>query len=219
MNPFCALFLVFALFAGGQARAQDMSFKLSADRAVVFARGNITEDAPERFHDFIYGNRLTDQPITINLHSTGGSVQGGSRLGAMIRNFGFSTRVTRARCASACVYAFLGGVEPCGLLYVHRFYGPATSTSESIELRRAEFTQYILIRHTLAMGVSAELQELAYSVEPHRARYITLEERIKWNVVTPKLVRGPTAATKLIREPTLATTDPAPSECCGWLYE
>jgi hypothetical protein len=90
----------------------------------VQATGTITPDTPARFAEFL---KSDDAKLTKNLqlHSPGGDVAAGLKLGEMIRKAGYNTSIARAMrmnepfsnyqyedamCVGACAYAFLGGV-------------------------------------------------------------------------------------------------------------
>jgi hypothetical protein len=90
----------------------------------VQATGTITSDTPDRFAEFL---KSDDAKLTriLNLHSPGGDVAAGLKLGEMIRKAGYNTLIghatpmnepfsnydyEHAMCVGACAYAFLGGV-------------------------------------------------------------------------------------------------------------
>lgn len=101
----------------------------SATSAFVQAIGTITPDTPAQLAKFL---QTADAKIVaassnmIELHSPGGDPAAGLKLGEMIRNARYATRVGRAihladafdnyrykeaRCVGACALAFLGGVD------------------------------------------------------------------------------------------------------------
>ena len=112
------------------ATAQEMTFVLSGTGGNcngcewVAAQGEITEDTPAVFSAYIrdFGN-----PHLIVLNSDGGNLLAGIELGRMIRAAGANTAIGETRslsgdlshleetipgvCASACAFAFIGGVE------------------------------------------------------------------------------------------------------------
>ena len=90
----------------------------------VQATGTITEDTPDEFERVLKSDEASYSK-DLHLHSLGGNLMAGLRLGEMIRKAGMNTMVGRsiplegitnifsydsATCASACAYAFLGGV-------------------------------------------------------------------------------------------------------------
>src|SRR5690606_27384548 len=113
--------------------------------------------------------------VTIVLDSTGGQRLSGIMLGIAIRTFGFhttvgsrdSSKIKTARCTSACVWAFIGGVrrtaQPRSRIGVHQAY-----------VRRHEWTHYgpppssqasLLPPYVQAMGVKSDIVELAVSID------------------------------------------------------
>lgn len=90
----------------------------------VQATGTITEDTPNEFARFLKSDEASYSK-DLHLHSLGGNLMAGLRLGEMVRKAGMNTTIGRsiplegvtniysyeeAVCASACAYAFLGGV-------------------------------------------------------------------------------------------------------------
>ncbi|KQS57779.1 hypothetical protein ASG32_31625 [Methylobacterium sp. Leaf361] len=90
----------------------------------IQATGTIMEDTPAEFDRFLKSDGATYSK-DLHLHSLGGNLMAALRLGEMIRKAGMNTIIGRsiplegitnvysydsATCASACAYAFLGGV-------------------------------------------------------------------------------------------------------------
>lgn len=111
--------------------ARPMAFEAiqdSATSAFVQATGTITPDTPAQWAKFLQtadARIVAGSSNTIELHSPGGDPAAGLKLGEMIRNAHYATRVGRAiplsdafdnyrdkaaRCVGACALAFLGGV-------------------------------------------------------------------------------------------------------------
>ena len=109
----------------------------------IFASGEIDEGATERFKSFVRRNQISDAIVLFD--SVGGSLVESLKLGAAIRNLEFDTgigsygengdRDYKGLCASACVYAFVGGKyryyhgknEKLGL---HQFYAPDSNQND-----------------------------------------------------------------------------------------
>ncbi len=84
-------------------------------RQVIEASGPIELEDAERFevlaNTYARGINNAERPL-LRLNSAGGHVVGGITLGMTIRTLGFDTDVEEgATCASACTFAFLGGVS------------------------------------------------------------------------------------------------------------
>ena len=134
----CIWFLAYSGF--DRAVAEPMTFKAvstGGNRCCWWteAEGEITNETPFDFERFLSSEKSGGGPI--RFHSPGGSLFAALELGEAIRKRGFDTEVGRTNnsdkvpgvCASACAYAFMGGVgrylEEGAKLGVHRFYNKA----------------------------------------------------------------------------------------------
>ncbi|MGH7121017.1 MAG: hypothetical protein ACREFP_18850 [Acetobacteraceae bacterium] len=110
----------------------------------IFAIGDIKGDTADEFARFVHDNNMRGLLIRgtqVYLFSGGGDLDQGLALGETIRKFGFATvvgvpvasngllfppRDEPGGCASACTFAFLGGiartVAPGSKFLVHRFF-------------------------------------------------------------------------------------------------
>lgn len=133
----------------------------------VYASGELTTGTTARFLEFVKRNQLQHGQVIFN--SPGGSLGEGLRLGRTIRELGFSTSIGTQMeagpvplCASACAYAFLGGVsryyrESDGLLGVHQFYSPeGLQSADEVQQISGQIVQYMD-----EMGVRATAFSLA----------------------------------------------------------
>jgi hypothetical protein len=146
--------------------------QVMGDRIEIYAEGTITEGTHLRLLEFLKQNYV-NEPVTLFFNSPGGSLAEGITLGRVIRSLGFSTglgafgkeynfqdsqKEIRAICASACVYAFAGGVlreyhYRDTLLGVHQFYNTdAKNIGDIGDTQR--FSAYILAYLT-EMGVDS----------------------------------------------------------------
>jgi hypothetical protein len=169
-------------------------------RRWIQASGPILLETADRFDQFARANRIAG--MTIVLDSPGGSMTAGLRMGRAFRAAGVNTMVGRTvvrvengrtiatlinhgvGCASACTYAFLGGVQrivPTTARFgVHQFsrsigrdgrFESETPTMRDFvaaQRRMAELAVYIQ-----EMGVDARLLELAASM-PYGGQLKTL---------------------------------------------
>jgi hypothetical protein len=126
--------------AFSSAHAEDMRFSLvssgSSSPAVMTATGEITDQTPYEFLNFIRGNLGRHVHAVIFLDSPGGKVVAAMDLGRIWRQIGATAIVARAEhsdgslvpgeCQSACVYALIGAkrrVIPQGaIIGVHRMF-------------------------------------------------------------------------------------------------
>ncbi len=113
-----------------EAMAAPMSFSIRGGPiqcsgcVIVVADGDISQETPALFEEFVSENVLLERDTTVVLNSPGGSLWGGLELGRAIRSNSFNTHIATRQlnageaytpeagaCASSCAYAFLGGVR------------------------------------------------------------------------------------------------------------
>lgn len=169
---------IFALASVPIAWAEPMTFHVKNDEAsrlaailmrggerVIYAEGDLETGTAQRFLDFIKANRI--ELALVSLNSPGGSLGEGIKLGRVIRILGFSTSISAlndnyelssAICASACAYAFAGGVsryltESSGRLGIHQFYaGPGDTMSG----QEAQEVSGMIVAYLDEMGIDAK---------------------------------------------------------------
>lgn len=145
----------------------------------VAAEGVITRDTPAAFEKFL---RSYDASITnvIEFHSPGGNLAAGLELGRLIRKAKYRTRIGRSIslegvmdvyvyknpiCASACAYAFLGGVDrsfdEAAVYGLHRF----GIEGKKIEGDAAQILTSKLAGYLEEMGVDQRVLQLASSAD------------------------------------------------------
>jgi hypothetical protein len=166
----------------------------------IIAEGTIQPDTPDVFKKFLLRKKVSGG-ISVKFNSPGGSLLAGVRLGEMIRAAGLFSEVgktigeessfdpetieekTRAEgiCASACVYAFIGGktrFAEKSKIGIHQFYDaralndPITKTASSIDRSTDQLLTGILLEYVTRMGIDPKLVSLASSIPPW--------EDIKW---------------------------------------
>lgn len=145
----------------------------------------------------------------MRLHSHGGSLIGGIKLGELIRKRQFSTTVGRTVrgdpdnkyyhvkadgvCVSACAIAFIGGVERSAdekVLGIHQFYQEASLTNPSekvfnaLDMSNQQVISAILIDYAFRMGVDPRFIAMASATPPNSMYYLTKEElellKVNW---------------------------------------
>ena len=192
------LFVIMAgLFLTGAARA-DLAYsieKLKDGTQYMVVRGEFedTDDAAK----LTRANRKGVSFVTFD--SPGGNIVKALQLGRLIRKLGLDTFQPRAmECASACTFAFLGGVRrsaEAGALGVHRSFFPDESgmtPGEAVTEMQAVTAQ--VVRYIAEMGADAALMELALSYDSGDMRYLSASEMARYRVTTPDGT-GPGAAT------------------------
>src|SRR5712691_8042495 len=125
----------------------------------IYASGVIDADAAARLKTYIDENKILARSSLV-LHSPGGSLIGGMKLGQTIRDAGLHTHVGQdsgdphksmqpGQCYSACTLAFVGGkfrwIDSASMYGVHRFNFTA-KISQDIDVTQilsASIVQYI----------------------------------------------------------------------------
>lgn len=153
-------------------------------KTVLFGEGNLEAGTPELFVASMRQVLNQDLPVeTVVLHSRGGDLAAGLKLGTLFRTIGLSTQVVdEGVCASSCAYAFIGGrtrtLSPAGYLGVHRF-SPAGADPGADSSQQVVNT---LTNYVESMGVSTNLVRLAAQADPTSLRRITTNQAYQLNV-------------------------------------
>jgi len=163
------------IFSPGADNANEFAKRVVIDHFVprIYAVGVITEDSADRLRAYARQRGLTHAKVVLD--SPGGSLVGGLRLGMAIRDLQFDTEVgteawsddthTASTCASACAYAFAGGVSRYyGLdsrLGVHQFVGSGAGS-----LRAGQEVSALVVNYLHDMGVDTSAFALASRATP-----------------------------------------------------
>lgn len=192
------------VWATSTAWALDVEGRDVNGRAIVFVSGEFKYGDATRF-----GRTLArfDRIDEVWFSSPGGNVTAALEIGRLLRKSGLATRVpSGAICASACAYAFIGGVfravDPKGRVGVHN-----SSVSDDDELmeelsrliRRhgAEGARELVImvekaaaemaaaqgRFLLEMSVSSDLMKPITSTDYREMHWLSRRELVRYNVV------------------------------------
>ena len=176
---------------------------------VIGAEGEIKNDTPRKFMDFVAAN-IDDPRVRsiVFLHSPGGGVEASMRLGRMFRKTGVLAIVARiepaqagqgpavnlpgARCFSACVYAFMGAkkriVPPSSLVGIHRMFfyddGADVAAGGATGKRTFGSARFVaqLADYASAMGVSKDLIYTAEKIDPDHVHIVTPSELKRWRL-------------------------------------
>ena len=172
--------------------AAGMTFALGAEgdcaaQTCIIARGPIEARSADDLKTFVQRNHVRRGSLVV-LDSGGGLVVQGLQLGAYIRKQGFSTHVQGpdGACASACVYAYLGGVRRTvsdgARVGIHQISqgagepGPGSSECQSLLSQIAA--------HLLRMGAAIDILTIAVRVPPERLYWLSLPELARFHVIT-----------------------------------
>lgn len=159
----------------------------------IRATGDIEHYTAAQFRQFVKVYELEGQALTVVLDSPGGDVVAGLRLGREFREQGFNTQVGWVQrlprgghvlrsgdCASACTFAFLGGVERYAeddVIGVHRFYPGNLEPDNRVILRPGDEAVAAMIKvYAVDMGVDAGFIDLSLAVPPADMRYMSNDE-------------------------------------------
>src|SRR5262249_10906952 len=145
--------LILLLILTSTASAGRMTFEVKGVGGNVVgaywldAEGDIVEDSADDLEKYLKENSwVTGPEYEVRLHSHGGNLIGGIKLGESFRKHKFSTTVGRTLgdkvphsqadgvCASACAVAFIGGLERFAdekSLGIHQFYEEASLKNPS----------------------------------------------------------------------------------------
>jgi len=150
------------------------------------AIGVIDQSTPGKFEEYYKKNPY---PITVMLHSPGGNLMAGMELGRIFRKYKIPVDIAETQketdpenhfektapgiCASACAYAFLGGVsrliENGSRIGFHQFYGnpktvEANTGSVSVEgytLSADQIISGVIAEYIAEMGVDERVLSIA----------------------------------------------------------
>jgi hypothetical protein len=195
----------FGLF--GHASAMDFQTVEKVDGCgdiCVVAQGVINGETTQQFRQYVARQKLNGA-VAVSLDSQGGAHTQGIALGEAIRKLGFSTVVGRVdpighklgpgMCASACVYAFIGGMERrvtngsrVGVHQVRLNYEPRAQTASEAQLLMA-----LAANHLSRCGATIDVLTLALATPPEEMRWMSLAEMSQYGLVTEKvntLARG-----------------------------
>lgn len=178
---------------------------------IIFAEGIIQPNSADRFKEFLTKDESHGDTICFN--SVGGNLEGGIALGREIRKHGFNTcflnyytsenfegvttiYAENSVCLSACVYAFLGGVnreiEPNARLGVHQISGQKGNVGDSnTQFAIAEISAYLdemgIDRRLLDIASSIPANEKVPSVSLNTSKKLKIEnfgesDQNKWSI-------------------------------------
>lgn len=206
LRRFCCGLL--SLIAPTAVAADSMGFAFdcyanASESCYVIASGSLEGGASERFAAFVEEPSNGVEGFQVLLDSSGGSLQDGIALGKQIRARGFHTVVGRydrdnfdrpiapADCLSACAYAFLGGngrrISEGSRLGFHQFgLAGGAALPDAVGLSGGQEISGILLAYLIEMGVDPRLFVLASSTPNAEMLYPTLEQRLDYDVETPR---------------------------------
>jgi hypothetical protein len=208
------------------AHAEKMRFEAGGDDTRCFdcawiqATGEITAETPAEFRAY-FESGPDWIPRRVRFNSDGGDLMAALALGEYLREEGISTEIgsdtpvpdghpmfgerasvrAAGRCASACAYAFLGGIErrigPDSRIGFHRFYHEIALLRPSAELFTGEDldanqrTLARIVLYVVKMGVDARIVPLASEAGADDMRWLSSDEASELRVVYEPRDWGP----------------------------
>ena len=185
-----------ALLAGG-APARAMTFEAMrggacGESACILASGSIDDDTADRFRAYLRRENVRPGEVVI-LDSEGGDVVQALSLGVEIRKAELSTLiapgqgpsgVSRGLCASACAYAFMGGVRRSvgegGKFGVHQMFGRHGELNSS----DSQTLVALIAVHFQRLGGSLDLLISALRTPPQKMHWLSANELSRFGVIT-----------------------------------
>jgi hypothetical protein len=173
----------------------------------IAGEGEIMEETADDLELYLKSFGRAENPAgwCVRFNSPGGSLSGGIRLGELIRKLKLDTEIGGTEpdglhwkrvpgyCASACAFAFLGGLSrdaSGGELGVHQFYDeislrdPSAKVFNSLDMSQHQFISAMLIDYAFRMGVDPRLVSIAASTPPTEMQFLNekmLDDlRVKW---------------------------------------
>jgi hypothetical protein len=176
----------------GAAQEDAMKFRVVAGQschgscpAEIAADGMITLESAEDFRKI--AGSLRPNQIVVHFASPGGSLVGSLQLGQALREFNSTVIVGKgARCASACVYAFLGGTVrrvAGGQIGVHRFRPEAEERDQEFPTVLVQRATEVLTTYVTQMGADPELIKLAMTISPPSIHFLNVGELRRFRVI------------------------------------
>jgi hypothetical protein len=161
----------------------------------IAAEGEIVDESADDLEAYVQSFGYAENPggWNVRFNSPGGSLSGGIRLGELIRKLKLGTEIGGTEpdglhwkrvpgyCASACAFAFLGGLSrhaSGGELGVHQFYDeislrdPSAKVFDSLDMSQHQFISAMLIDYVFRMGVDPRLVSIATSTPPMEMQFL-----------------------------------------------
>jgi hypothetical protein len=190
------IFAVFGLlFAASSAHAGSMSFQVLKVNCpknctkVLFGEGEIKYDTDRKFRSAL---RKVGRNAPVILHSPGGDLAGGLKLGLAFREMGSSVGVAPGgACFSACAYALFGGVNrkvlTGGQLGVHEFIEVGRDPKKKLsaaEIKHNKEIVELLNVYAEAMGVSPDVIGMAVATSHNDIKVLSKRQLKRLRVTT-----------------------------------
>ena len=197
------------LFATTAWAASEMTFRLvsvNGASAIIAATGQITENTPDRFAEFMDENpEVRGRRPVVLIDSPGGKVIASMQLGKLLRQVNASavvaaaqadgeggTVVTNAQCFSACVYALMGArkrvIPATSQVGIHRMFAYEAELDSSgqyaVVHRRYDDGRLggYLKEYSHEMGVDPGLISAAERTRSENLRILSHKDMHRWHL-------------------------------------
>jgi hypothetical protein len=175
------------------AYAEPMSFRIEttdltcASCTTIVATGDIAPTSSQELSDLLH-TAAVPTGATVIFDSPGGSLIAGIEIGELVRRQRLHSSVAPLGvCASACVYAFLGGVhrtaEASARIGLHQFSSNLTPADAVADTQR--ILSY-LTGHVRESGASMRVLEIASSIPPDQVLWLSGEELYSLRITTAR---------------------------------
>lgn len=206
--------LMVSLLCSQEALSADFRYAgISAKRAVYAIEGEIVEGDAAKFEQLLQEIPPVGENYEVYLHSPGGRLTEGIKLGLLFRKYGLWTSVGQlvkddnsrlpipadsALCASACAIAFLGGKNRSlgenDKLGFHQFFDSSglEKTILTYEKREeisalSQIMSALLANYIVQLGdIDPEILILNSIVPPNDMYWLTLQEASDLNIINGK---------------------------------
>jgi hypothetical protein len=177
-----ALVLLFVITPALNVNAASMEFYNTGTVCGIDIDGNIDKSTFPSLVKLYKSNtdQCSDKTIYLRLNSNGGDVEAAIKTGEFIRSNKFQTVVAQnAKCASACVFLLLGGVNRIviGDIGLHRpflnKYSNSTSESKSVYERNNR----MILDYLRKMNITDSLLNTMNSVPPGQMRWLSVSDQ------------------------------------------
>lgn len=203
-----------AALHSGPAGALSFGTVTSGTGTVIRADGEFAVGDMDKLRAQFQRAQATSKPVhTVAFNSGGGNVKEALEIGRYLRDQNVSTRVDAGKeCASACVYAFLGGLVREASdsakfgVHMHSLYGSQQYVDKLKGLlRRSDFDMDTKVRliiilneqfsaeasgrlaaYVLSMGVSIRMLEPTFATSAVSMRYLTPAELHDFNILNAR---------------------------------
>jgi hypothetical protein len=134
----------------------------------------------------LYGNRSLERSV-VRLNSLGGDIWGGMELGEAIRKLGLATEVpASAACASACTFAFLGGVERQveGKFAIHALSLEGGAPASDRDLDKIQWLGSFMVGYARELVGKTDMAEAALAISASKIGLVPDDLLRDWNIIT-----------------------------------